>query len=295
MSDQLYVATDAHGVERVDDAEIKWTLPSSDGTPGTTTPHGRPAVLRRAMALLGDLDERIFVAGPVGAASDDGAGTVSADAARLVSETAWDVERAATFALDCAEHVLGDASGAVLPGGATLGEIVSAAREVLERSSEHAEQRLGLVARLAAARRLRRQGEVLGDVAFEALQGDVESALDALDDPAWATVATVRDAVLGAVEAVRHLALPRYVAARESAYEDLHDVEEDAPARPSGLLMTPWGPITLGAEHPRGYAPAWVAARDAAQRARDAVSARGGDLEGERLWQAERLEALLAP
>jgi hypothetical protein len=296
MTVQLYVATDAHGVERVGDAEVAWNLPTSDDSPAKPTTAER-LELRDASALLDALRERIFLAalssGEV--PSPDPSGIVAASEARLLSETTWDVEVAATFALDCAEHVLDDAADAVLPGGASLGTVITEARAVVARSSDEAEERLGTLARLAAARRLRKQGDVLGDVAFGTLQIDLDAALDALDDPAWATVATVRDAVLGAVEAVRHLALPRYVAAREHAYEDGTDGGGEPPT-PSGMIVTPWGTITLGAEHQPGHVPAWVAARDTALRARDAAQARsGGDAAAtERAWQAARLTQLLA-
>jgi len=313
MTDHLYVATDAHGVQRANEKDVVWDLPAPGGAPGGATAEAGPLVLSTALVLLEELGERIFIAEPGGAAvvstdrtgspepsgtgSPERSGIVTASAARLVAETAWGVERAAHLALDCAEHVLGDASGTVLPGGATLGEVVAEARRVLGRSSDGAEQRLGVLARLSAARRLRRQGEVLGDLALEALNEDLTGALDALDDPAWATVASARDAVLGAVEAVRHLALPRYVEARERAYEDNADEAESSRGAPTGMFMTPWGPIVLGAEHQSGYAPAWVAARDSAMRARDAVLARDGEQAAaqERVWQAGRLEELLLP
>jgi hypothetical protein len=294
MSDQLYVSTDAHGVQRVDEGDVVWGLPSPIGAPGEVTTGKAPLVLRDAQALLDDLGERIFLAEPVSdVATADEAGIVVTGTARLLAETAWGVERAAEFALDCAEHVLGDSADAVLPNGATLGAVVADARQVLERSSDAAEKHLGVLARLAAARRLRQRGELLGDLAIEALEDDLTTAMDALDDPAWATVATVRDAVLGAVEAVRHLALPRYIEARERAYEEDSEGADGKRETPAGILMTPWGPITLGAEHQPGYAPAWVAARDTALRARDAVRAQGGDEGTERSWQSQRLVELL--
>lgn len=295
MTEQLYVATDARGVQHAEGGDVTWHLPPPSGPASeTVAPGGGRLALRTAAALVDELDERIFVAAPAGATTGLD-GIVEVGAARLVAETAWDVATAARFALDCAEHVLGEAADAPLPGGATLGEIVTDARRVLERSGDGAEQRLGLLARLFAARRLRHRGEVLGDVAFETLVEDSGEALEALDDPAWAAVATVRDAVLGAVEAVRYLALPRYIAARESAYEETRDGDADPPSTAAGTFMTPWGPITIGAEHHRGFEPAWVAARDTALRARDTVRGTGGDDDQERSWQAARLAELLAP
>ncbi|HVC24914.1 MAG TPA: hypothetical protein VND23_04080 [Acidimicrobiales bacterium] len=291
--------TDSHGMQHTDGLDVAWQLPGGDGRPGalTTAPGG--LVLRTASALLDELGERIFEAAPSGTTADvDTAGVARVTAATLVVESGWNVERAATFALDCAEHVLGDASEAVLPGGSTLGSVITDAREVIERASDGAEQRLGVLARLNAARRLRRKGEVIGDFAFEAALEDTESAIDALEDPAWTKIASTRDAVLAAVEALRHLALPRYVAAREHTYDGRHDADEGTASAPSTMWATPWGPITFGAEHRQDYEPAWVAARDTAVRARDAARSAGGDSaeSDERAWQATTLaRALTAP
>ena len=294
MTEKLYVPTDSLGVQHSDGLDVTWRLPSG-GTAGQTTAAG-PLVLRTAAALVDDLGERIFLAVPEGAAAaPDAAGVVRVDAASLVSETPWDVARAATFALDCAEHVLGDASSAVLPGGSTLGSVIADAREVLVRASDGAEQRLGLLAKLSAARRLRRTGGVLGDVAFEAVLEDTDAAVDALEDPAWASIASVRDAVRAAVEALRHLALPRYVAARERTYEVGRGGDDEVQRPTATVWTTPWGPVTFGAEHRQDFEPAWVAARDAAVRARDAARTAGG-AEAERAehaWQAARLAAAL--
>lgn len=295
MTEKLYVPTDSLGAQRSDGFDVTWRLPSG-GTAGQPTTAAGPLVLRTAAALVDDLGERIFLAVPEGAGvAPDAAGVVRVGAASLISETPWDVARAATFALDCAEHVLGDASSAVLPGGSTLGSVIADAREVLVRASDVAEQRLGLLAKLSAARRLRRTGGVLGDVAFEAVLEDTDAAVDALEDPAWASVASVRDAVLAAVEALRHLALPRYVAARERTYEVGRGGDDEVQRPTATVWTTPWGPVTFGAEHRQDFEPAWVAARDAAVRARDAARTAGGaEAErAERAWQAARLAAAL--
>ncbi len=309
MTVRLYVSTDSAGVQRVGGAEVSWSLPSG-ASPGavTTPPPGSSLLLRDTTALLDELGERIYVVeaveavgavgavgGPVPSPGTVRSGVLEASAARILSETAWNTEAAARFALDCAEHVLGDAADAVLPGGETLGEVVRDARSVLERSSPAAEERLGTLALLWAVRRLRRHGAQLGDLAFGTFAEDRQADLDALDDPAWTTVATARDAVLGAVEALRHVALPRHVAAEEATY-DAGAGRDDTPATPSAPIVTPWGTVTFGAEHHRGFEPAWVAARDTATRARDAARDRGGDKaeSAERSFQAGRLEQLLA-
>lgn len=296
MTVKLYVATDSTGVGHAGGAAVRWHLPAAgDPAEVTAAPDGSALVLCSATALLGELDERIFLAEATAGASDvDERGTLRATAARLLAETSWSVETAARFALDCAEHVLGEAAGAVLPGGATLGQVIADARAVLDRTSDEAEARLGMLARLWALHRLRRQGEKVGDLAFGTLAEDRTADLDALDDPAWATAATVRDAVLGAVEALRHVALPRHVDVDEATYSRVADAE-DTPSLPSAPIVTPWGTITVGAEHHRGDEPAWVAARDTAARARDTARDRGGkDAElAERAFQADQLETLL--
>jgi hypothetical protein len=296
MDDHLYVATNAGGIEQTATGEIHWSLPAVAG--GTTSP-GEPTrppsgelVLRRATALLDALDERIFLTEPIDEAHDAG-DTVVAWSARLTAETAWGVYGAARFALECAAHVLGDAATTTLPDGSTLGEVVAQARVILERSSPEGEQRLGLLARFAAVRRLRRLGSELGDVSLATLSEDLGSDLDVLDDPAWTTIAACTEAVLAALEALRHLAMPRYVRSRE---EVLDEHPADTPSEPSAPIPTPWGPIALGAEHRSPYAPAWAAARDAAERAREsaAVDQDPHSVGAERAYQAELLEAILA-
>ena len=132
MNKQLYVATNAEGVEQTASGAVLWGLPRPGGDrilPGevTAAPEGGELVLYRPAALLEALDERIFVAEPVGE-TDDRVDTAGARAARLTSETAWGVETAARFALDCAAHVLGAAASTALPDGSTLGDVVAEAR-----------------------------------------------------------------------------------------------------------------------------------------------------------------------
>ena len=112
-------------------------------------------------------------------------------------------------------------------------------------------------------------------------------------DPAWETLAAARDAVLAAVEAVRHVALP-FLADRETRKYEAH--EERRAAADVDEVDTPWGRFAVGGGGPR-YAPAWVSARDAAERSREAAA----DLEGsetgatERSWQVKRLLERLIP
>jgi hypothetical protein len=296
MNKQLYVATNAEGVEEAASGAVPWSLPRLGGDrtlPGDVTapPEGGELVLYRLAALLEALDERIFFAEPVGE-SDDRVDTVGAQSARLTSETVWGVETAARFALDCAAHVLGEAASTALPDGSTLGDVVGEARVILDRTNPAGEERLGWLARLAALRRLRRLGSELGDVTLARLSGDLGSDLDALDDPAWTTIAACSEAVLAALEALRHLAMPRYVRSRE---DPLDEHPTDAPSTGRAIIPTPWGPIVLGAEHRSPYEPAWAAARDAAMRARESAAGDQGPAteHAERAFQADRLERIL--
>lgn len=293
MNKQLYVATNAEGVEQTASGAVLWGLPRPGGDrilPGevTAAPEGGELVLYRPAALLEALDERIFVAEPVGE-TDDRVDTAGARAARLTSETAWGVETAARFALDCAAHVLGAAASTALPDGSTLGDVVAEAREILDHTSPAGEERLGRLARLAALRRLRRLGGELGDVTLARLSANLGNDLDALDDPAWTTIAACSEAVLAALEALRHLAMPRYVHAHE---DPLDEHPTDAPSTGRAPIPTPWGPIVLGAEHRSPYEPAWAAARDAAVRARESAAG-DRDPTAERAFQADRLERIL--
>jgi len=130
---------------------------------------------------------------------------------------------------------------------------------------------------------------------MEAIGELADEDIDALDDPAWTTIASARDAVLGAIEALRHLALPRYVEGREASYAERARQSDDVASIASPMWVTPWGPIVFGAEHQSAFAPPWLAARDALERARDAVGAASGEEARAREleWQTERLESLI--
>ena len=98
--------------------------------------------------------------------------------------------------------------------------------------------------------------------------------------------------MLAALEALRHLAMPRYVRSRE---DPLDEHPTDAPSTGRAIIPTPWGPIVLGAEHRSPYEPAWAAARDAAMRARESAAGDQGPAteHAERAFQADRLERIL--
>lgn len=293
MTSTLYVPTDSNGIQHLGDHERRWLLPSwleaawQPGDLAARAPGEHPLVLLSAGALLEDLDERIFVAVPEPPAPEP------FTAARLVAEAGWGVTPAASFALDCAEHVLGTAGGVTLPHGPSLAEVIADARRFLEASQAVDENRLGFVARLAAARRMRRDSDQLGGLALAAADDDLRSGLDALDDPEWATVASLGDAVLAAIEALRQIALPRYTASREATYE--RDDRSAPPPSPQ-VITTPWGAAVVGGTAALDYVPAYASARDAAERARLVMTDRGGSSSAadERAWQAERLETYLA-
>ncbi len=297
MNENLYVPTNAEGVEMTATGEIAWALPRASDT--TTSPgdvvhavSGGRLVLRRPAALLEALDERIFAAEAIEGA-DDRAERVAAQSARLTAETAWGVDGAARFALDCAAHSLGAAAATALPDGSTLGDVVAEARVILDHTNPDGAERLGMLTRFAALRRLRRLGSEVGDASLARMSHDLGDDLDALDDPAWTTLAACSEAVLAALEALRHLAMPRYARTRE---EPLDEHQAEAPSTPRALIPTPWGPIALGAEHHSPYQPAWAAARDAAARARESAADTGGPgaATAERTYQAALLERILA-
>ena len=283
MSDR-FVATDADGLQHHDGHRRRWPLPVREGAvwqPGDVVEpdeHGAPVVLD-AGQLLDQLGECVFVAEPAG----------DAGAARLVAGTSWSEKEAAAFALDCVEHILENVPGsadAELPGGGTLGVIIASARQYLETGAGIDTHRLGLVSRLAAARRLRRESTAIGDAAFAAATQAEGQGLDILSDPAWETLAAARDAVLAAVEAVRHVALP-FLADRETRR---YEAREEHKAADVDQVDTPWGRFAVGGAGPK-YAPSWVAARDAAERSRQAAADLNGPAAGEAecSWQIGRL------
>ncbi|MGB9112736.1 MAG: hypothetical protein WCF24_08425 [Acidimicrobiales bacterium] len=292
MTDHLYVATSADGIEHTATGEIAWRLPDdAKGAPGATTTEPELLVLRRPAALLDALDEVVYRAQALGDQNDLG-DRIETKSARLVAKTRWDTDVAARFAIDCAEHALEGAEHVALPDGEELAPILAGARLVLERDERGPDETLGFLARLAAVRRLRKVRDALSDAVLASTTADLGDDLDAVDDPKWATLAAGQEAVLAALEAVRHVALPRYVRSREEAVDEHPD---DQPPTSNPQLMTPWGPIVFGAEHQSPYVAAWVAARDAAMRAREAAQDRGGDEAeaAELAWQASRLEEVL--
>jgi len=281
-----FVPTDAAGVQRFPDHERVWPLPG-DSAPGAVA-HVRPGehelVLLDADGLLDQLGERIFLAEEVPAEAG----------ARLVRELPWGLEATADFALDCAEHALealGDAgaAGLSLPDGTAVAEVLVEARRFLRSAEAGGDRRLGWLSRLALARRLGKEQDEVAGLATAEIVTDEAADLDALDDPRWGNLAAISSALLACTEVLRHLALPRYVAARERTF-GLDGAQPD----PGQAVVTPWGPVGIASHLPE-YVPAYVSAREAAERARTAVADHAGTAAGEaeRAAQRRRLLELL--
>jgi hypothetical protein len=279
-----FVATDADGLQHHDGQHRRWPLPVREAgrwQPGDVVgpdENGAP-VLVDADQLLDQLGECVFRAEAGG----------EAGTARLVAGTSWSEKQAAAFALDCVEHILQIVPGsaeAELPDGGTLGTIIASARQYLDNGTGGDTHRLGFVSRMAAARRLRRESTAIGDAAFTAATQAEGQGVDIMSDPAWETLAAARDAVLAAVEAVRHVAFP-FLAERESRRYEAHEEHKVAEV---DQVDTPWGRFAVGGAGPK-YAPSWVAARDAAERSRQAAADLHGSQAGEseRSWQVGRL------
>ena len=216
------------------------------------------------MALLEALDERIFAA-EAAERADDRSETVSARSARLTAETAWGVDGAARFALDCAAHSLGAAAPTAFPDGSTLGDVVAEARVILDQTNPDGEERLGMLARFAGG----------AGCAGSAPSGDASLAdrrprerprqarRPRLDDARGGS-----EAVLAALEALRPSRC-RATRTREEPLDEHQGRSAEHAARP--LPRHRRGRIVLGAEHHSPGLPAAAAARDAAARARESA------------------------
>ena len=288
MGDRQYLVTDAAGVARIGEVEQRLDLDAS-----LTSRLEGHFELVDSTALLEVLDEIIFEATPVGPTKAVSPGVVQATSIQLLRRTVWDVRAAASFSLSCVEHVLGDDRGVTIPGGHTLGSVLEDARRFLAATGGQEEGRLAKLARLATARRLRRAGASVGDVARGRLVEDLAAELDATSDPEWTLLASIVDAVLATVEALRHLALPTYVTDREEAGGE-RDENAGRGFIPQ-ILTTPWGPFAIGAEHDSTYVPTSHLAREAAYRARETVFDRAGEpaRTAETAWQVSQLDAIL--
>jgi hypothetical protein len=298
MSDELYVATDAAGTEHAASGRIEWALPR-DGVATDIRP-GATLILRRADALLDDLDERIFRATSDETGLLSARGTSEVTTARLVSETAWDATSATRFALGCARHLLDEVGDVALPDGTSLTAVLDDAQKVLDGISSDAAPRLDYLARLRALRRLKHARRDIAEQSSEALADDDLADVDALDDAAYERFAPITDAVLAAIEALRHHVYPHlYMQAEDSHEERLeHKVEDRTTmSRVPTTTVTPFGSVMYGGGANIEYDPAWTSAREAARHARMAIKdLNGPTAEDEELkWQADALERVLNP
>ncbi|MHB1986699.1 MAG: hypothetical protein ACYCSF_01750 [Acidimicrobiales bacterium] len=289
-SETYLVPTDADGTQHHGEEITQWPLPQPVAGGGWQPGEflepamGVPIVLRNLDGLLDDLGERIFLAEIVTAAAPD-----EHESVRLTAESGWTLFGAARFALDCAEHVVSEPAALLLPSGASLADVFAEARRYLSRDDGAGTGLLQALSRVALARRLRHLGDEVADLALGLTIEDESAEADVLDDPVWAAVASTRDSVLSAVEAIRHDAFPRLFEGQNSRYESDANAIDPLPE----VVSTPWGNFVGGRR--AGIVPAWVAARDAAERARQAMSETGGvgAEEAERAWQRRHLAAAL--
>ena len=177
MVDRYYVVTDATGRARNGEIERHFELREGAGPDD-----GGPVALVNVTTLLSCLDEVIFEAEPIGSTSEVEPGTWHADDARLVHRTPWDCSAAASFALSCVEHVIGEDRSVEIPGGQTLGAVLDDAKRFLEESGGEGEGRLAKLSRLATARRLHRSGEHIGDLARGRLGEDLADEIAITSD-----------------------------------------------------------------------------------------------------------------
>ena len=208
VDESLYVATDANGIEHSAAGKVAWKLPV--GGISKLTDLGHPLVLRRPIALLEVLDERIYIAESPTSVKVGTDGTVSVPTAQLSAETRWNSAAATKFALDCADHLLGEVGDVSLPDGTSLAKVTADARQMLDGTASESMEHLGRLARISALRRLRHERTEITAVSFDELDDAARKDVDAFDDAAYATIITITDSVLAAIEALRHYVLPAF-------------------------------------------------------------------------------------
>lgn len=296
MDEFLYVSTDANGVEHAATGRVVWTLPVAGVS--QVTDLGHPLVLRQTRALLEVLDERIYLAESPQHTEIGTDGTASVPTARLTTQTHWNAAAATMFALDCADHLLSEVGDVSLPDGTSLSKVTADARQMLDGTASDSMEHLGRLASLSALRRLRHERTEITAVSFDELDDAARKDIDAFDDPAYATIITITDSVLAAIEALRHYVLPAFYINNEDARENreqyANEDRETAIPAPT-LISTPLGPVMLHAPHLLPYDPAWTGAREAARHARIAMKDRNGTdaAASELTWQAAKLASLL--
>jgi hypothetical protein len=295
MNENLYVATDAKGVDHSSVDEVSWSLPEEGKVQITKSDH--PLVLRQPKALLEVLDQRIYLADSPADVKIDDDGTASVSTARLTERTQWNAESATKFALDCADHLLGEVGDSSLPNGMSLAKVTADARQVLYGTASEPKEHLGRLASISALRRLRRDRTKIASASLDELDDAMAKDLEAFDDPTFATEQTVIDAVLASIEALRHVVLPALYMAFDDAGESHGDhVVEDSKEQIPTPRWIETGFGAIGSHVPKfPFDPAWVNAREAARHARDAMKDHSGvDGENSELaWQASTLSAIL--
>jgi hypothetical protein len=298
MTDQLYVATGRTGVEHAAAGPVRWTLPArGDGV--TVAAAGQSLHLRPPGALLDVLEAEIYEAVPVGDATTRAQGVVSVGSARLVRRTGWDTRTAALFAIDCAAHAVDGSPWATLPDGTPPGDVLDDARRAVEGASDSGTDRLDYWARVSALRRMRRDRDELAELSRGLVVEDEARDVDAVDDPDYATVIPAADAVLVAIEALRHHLLPHlYTEITDKLEEaaEVHNLDRRTAMSTPTVIATPFGPTVAGAPLILQYEPAWAGAREAARHARQAAKDRGGHSAeiAEGAWQTAALTAVLS-
>lgn len=297
MRDQLYVATGYDGVEHTEDGPVRWTLPD-EGAVATAAASGRLFHLRRTSALLDVLEAEIYEAEPASEVTTDEQDVVTASAARLLRRTSWDTRTATSFAIDCAAHAVGDHCAVALPDGTALTAILDDARRAVEGVSNGGVEKLDYWARVSALRRVRHERDKLADLSRGLVYQDEARDVDALDDPRYASVIPVTDAVLAATEALRHHLLPHlYIHLTDRIEErvEARNLDQQTPLSTPTISATAFGPVATGGAHPLPFEPAWSSAREAARHARQAALDLAGErgMASETEWQTARLNEVL--
>jgi len=298
MTDQLYVATGRTGVEHSAAGRVRWTLPG-DGDGVTVAAEGQSLHLRSTGALLEVLEAEIYEAEPVGDATTRAQGVVSVGSARLVRRTGWDTRTATLFAIDCAAHAVAGSPWATLPDGTPPSEVLDDARRAVEGASGTGTDRLDYWARVSALRRMRHDRDELAALSQGLVIEDEARDVDAVDDADYATVIPAADAVLAAIEALRHHLLPHLYTGLTDKLEEaaeVHNLDRKTAIPTPTVVATPFGPSVAGAPLMLQYEPAWASAREAARHARRAAEDRGGHSAeaAEAAWQTSTLAAVLA-
>ena len=238
MSDR-FVATDADGLQHHEGYRRRWPLA---GPRGGRLATGRGRRARRARQLRcsstrascsRQLGECVFAAEPVGrrrrrpalSPARPGRRRRRRSSRSTASSTSWRSSPAAPTP-SC-------------PGGGTLGAIIASARQYLDdrHRYRHPQARLrrrGSPPRGGCAARARRSATPPS----RRPRRPKARASTSWSDPAWETLAAARDAVLAAVEAVRHVAFP-FLADRETRRYEAHEERKAAEGRRGGHALGP--------------------------------------------------------